>query len=188
MSESLDQATATMVKNLEEKTGQPLDQMVAHARATGPKKHKELTSYLQAEYGITYGYANLIALRALEPAGAPSTAENSLVAEQYTGEKAAMRPVYDAVIAAVQSLGDDVDVSPKKTYVSLRRKKQFAIVQATTRTRVDLGINLKNVPPQGRLEASGSFNSMVSHRVRLEQPSQVDGELVEWLKAAYDNA
>ena len=134
MSESLDQATATMVKNLEEKTGQTLEQMVAHARANGPKKHKELISYLKAEYGLTYGYANLIALHALDPAGTPPATEDSLVAEQYAGEKAAMRPVYDAVIAAVEAFGDDVEISPKRTYVSLRRKKQFAIVQATTKT------------------------------------------------------
>ena len=188
MAETMDQATATMVKNLEEKTGQTLEELVAHARANGPKKHKDLINYLKAEHDLTYGYANLIALYALKPADAPPATDEDLVAEQYAGEKAAMRPVYEAVIAAVQAFGDDVEIAPKKTYVSLRRKKQFAIVQATTKSRVDLGINLVNVAPQGRLEASGSFNAMVSHRVRLEQPNQVDGELIAWLKAAYENA
>jgi hypothetical protein len=188
MIEQMDQATATMVKNLEEKTGKSFEQLVAHARANGPKKHKDLINYLKAEHDLTYGYANLIALYALKPADAPPDTDDSLVEEQYAGEKAAMRPVYEAVIAAVQGFGDDVEIAPKKTYVSLRRKKQFAIVQATTKNRVDLGINMKNVAPQGRLEASGSFNSMVSHRVRLEQPSQVDEELIAWLKAAYENA
>jgi hypothetical protein len=184
----MDQATETMVKNLEEMTGKSFEQLVTHARENGPKKHKELINYLKAEHDLTYGYANLIALYALKPAQAPPDTNDSLVSAQYAGEKAAMRPVYEAVIAEVQAFGDDVEVAPKKTYVSLRRKKQFAIVQATTKNRVDLGINLKDTDPDGRLEASGSFNSMVSHRVRLEQPGQVDEELVGWLKAAYENA
>ena len=110
------------------------------------------------------------------------------MAAQYAGPKAGLRPIYDAVIKAVQSLGKDVEVSPKKTYVSLRRSKQFAIVQPSTRTRVDLGINLKGEPAGGRLEASGSFNAMVSHRVRLEKPADVDRDVKAWLKKAFAEA
>ena len=79
-------------------------------------------------------------------------------------------------------------MAPKKTYVSLRRKKQFALIQPSTKTRVDLGINLKGKNPGGRLEASGSFNAMVSHRVRLESPGDVNAEVVGWLKEAFGQA
>ena len=79
-----------------------------------------------------------------------------------------------------------VEISPKKAYVSLRRNKQFAIVQPSTATRVDLGINLKNIEATGRLELSGSFNAMVSHRVRLSKPGDVDAQVLAWLKAAYE--
>ena len=75
-----------------------------------------------------------------------------------------------------------------KSYVSLRRSKQFALVQPSTRTRVDLGINLKGDDPAGRLEASGSFNAMVSHRVRLTEADEVDAEVTGWLREAYDRA
>jgi hypothetical protein len=91
-------------------------------------------------------------------------------------------------MAAVRKFGPDVEVSPKKTYVSLRRSKQFGLVQPTTKTRVDVGINLKGMPPSGRLEASGSFNAMVSHRVRVETAADVDKALIGWLKEAYDRA
>ena len=86
----------------------------------------------------------------------------------------------------IEKFGKDIEVAPKKAYVSLRRNKQFAIIQPTTKTRVDVGINLKGVPSTDRLEDSGSFNSMVSHRVRLESKQDVDAELRKWLKQAYD--
>lgn len=99
-----------------------------------------------------------------------------------------MRPIYQALLAAVQTFGKDVEVSPKKAYVSLRRQKQFAIVQPSTPTRLDVGLNLKGVAPAGRLEASGSFNAMVSHRIRLASVKDFDKELLGWLKQAYDQA
>ncbi len=79
-----------------------------------------------------------------------------------------------------------MELAPKKAYVSLRRAKQFAIIQPSTKTRVDVGINLMEAAPAGRLEASGSFNSMVSHRVRLAAVQDVDDELLGWLRAAYE--
>ena len=97
-----------------------------------------------------------------------------------------MRPIYDAIVKAVHGFGPDVVVAPKKAYVSLRRGKQFAIIQPSTKTRVDVGINLKGVAPGKRLEASGSFNSMVTHRVRLAGAGEVDAQMIAWLKQAYD--
>ena len=88
----------------------------------------------------------------------------------------------------MKKFGKDVEFAPKKAYVSLRRSKQFALVQPSTKTRVDLGIKLKDVRPAGRLEKSGSFNTMVSHRVRLEKPADVDKEVKAWLKQAYTEA
>jgi hypothetical protein len=86
----------------------------------------------------------------------------------------------------VHKFGKDVEISPKKAYVSLRRNKQFALVQPTTATRVDVGINLKGTAPTQRLESSGSFNAMVSHRVRVANTAEVDSELLGWLKKAYE--
>ena len=83
-------------------------------------------------------------------------------------------------------LGDDVELAPKKAYVSLRRSKQFAIVQPSTKTRLDLGLNLGAMPPAGRLEAAGSFNAMVTHRVRLQGADEIDEAVIGWLRAAYE--
>jgi hypothetical protein len=188
MADKVDQATATMIENLAAKTGRALDEWVALAEGGGLAKHREIIRWLQSEHGLTYGYANLIALEMIARRAQPAGGERDLVANQYAGEKQALRPIYEAIVAAVKAFGNDVEISPKKTYVSLRRNKQFAIVQPTTKTRLDVGINLEGVPPAGRLEASGSFNAMVSHRVRLDAAAAVDDELIAWLRQAYEAA
>lgn len=186
MAKSPDDALATMIANLAAKTGRTLEQWAESARARGAAKHGEIVSWLKSEHGLGHGYANLVAAKALE-SRAPADGDD-LVTAQYAGAKAALKPIYDALAAAVSAFGADVELAPKKTYVSLRRSKQFALVQPSTATRVDVGIQLKGVAPKGRLEAAGSFNAMVTHRVRVERSSEVDAELVGWLRQAYERA
>jgi hypothetical protein len=150
------------------------------------EKHSARVAFLKSKHGLGHGYANLVA-HSVAGGGAPSRGEDP-VSDQYAGAKAALRPIYEAVLAAVMKFGKDIEVSPKKAYVSLRRNKQFAIVQPSTPTRLDVGLNLKGVAATGRLEASGSFNAMVSHRVRLASVKDADKELIGWLQQAYDQA
>jgi hypothetical protein len=103
-------------------------------------------------------------------------------------KKSDLRPVYDAIIEGVTGFGQDVEIAPKKAYVILRTSKQFAIIQPSTKTSVDVGINLKRTDPDGRLEPSGSFNAMVTHRVRITVIEQVDEQLFQWLKSSYEAA
>lgn len=179
--------TETMEKNLEEKTGRSLAQWIGVVRASGLEKHGAIVKALKAEHGLTHGYANLVAHAALRSSAADSPADD-LVEAQYAGKKAGLRPIHDRLMEVVRGFGGDVEIAPKKGYVSLRRKKQFALVQPSTATRVDVGIQIKGAKPSGRLEASGSFNAMVSHRVRVTALDEVDGELEGWLRRAYDAA
>ena len=94
----------------------------------------------------------------------------------------------EAVIAATGKFGSDVEAASNKTYVSLRRNKQFAIVQASTKTRVDLGLNLKGVESTERLEGGVVFGGICTHKVRLSEASEADEEVVSWLKQAYEAA
>jgi hypothetical protein len=176
-----------MEANILEKTGRPVSEWVQIARSSGVDKHGQIVKFLKVEHGFTHGYANLVAHETLKSSAGHQAADD-LVDSQYAGPKAGLKPIYDRIIQAVQNFGGDVEIAPKKAYVSLRRKKQFALVQPSTRTRVDLGINIKGKEPAGRLEASGSFNAMVSHRVRLESADQVNAELIAWLKESYDAA
>ena len=180
-------AEVNMIKNLEEKTGKSFTQWLKIASAAKIEKHKELVTFLQKEYDLGYGYANLIVHR-LKSEATGGGGEEDLVSMQYAGEKATLKPIYDELISVVSKFGSDVEISPKKANVSLRRNKQFALIQPTTKTRIDVGINLKGTKPEGRLEASGSFSAMVSHRVRVESAKNVNKELIAWLKAAYDAA
>jgi predicted transport protein len=175
----------TMVRNLEKQTGKSFDQWIKIAQASKLTKAREILNFLKAEHGLTYGYANLIALKTLGSDAGSSNAED-LIGTQYSGARAQLKPIYDTLLAEVQKFGDDVEVAPKKAYVSLRRKKQFACFQPSTATRMDVGINLKGVEPTKRLELSGTFNSMVSHRVRVTCMGEVDKELISWLRKAYE--
>ena len=178
---------ASMVANLKAKTGKSLDAWLKVVSKSKLAKHREIVNLLKSEHKVTHGYANLIATTFLE-AGQPAASSDNLIDAQYAGPKAELRSIYGALIKAISTFGNDVEVSPKKAYVSLRRHKQFAIIQPSTKTRVDVGINLKDADPTDRLENSGSFNSMVSHRVRVSKVSDVDSELIKWLKKAYQTS
>ncbi|MCA9737873.1 MAG: DUF4287 domain-containing protein [Gemmatimonadetes bacterium] len=181
-----EEQAATMIANLPEKTGKSLQQWMALLPRTGLEKHGELVGWLKKEHGVGHGFANLI-VHEYRKGNTAGDAEPDLVEAQYQG-KEALRPIYDRIAEVVRGLGPDVELAPKKTYVSLRRSKQFGLVQPSTRSRVDLGLNLKDHPAEGRLEASGSFNAMVSHRVRLESASDVDAAVERWLRAAYEQS
>jgi hypothetical protein len=184
----MDEAALAMARNLEQKTGKTIKQWVALARKSGESKHNAIIKHLKEAHGLTHGYANFVAHSASGVLAKDAPAGEALVDAQYQGEKAALRPVYEKLVKEIRKFGKGIEISPKKTYVSLRRAKQFALIQPSTKTRVDVGINLKGAPVKGRLEASGSFNAMVSHRVRVEKAADANAELVGWLKKAYEAA
>ena len=175
-------ATQTLLENLRAKTGKSLEQWVAIAKKSKLQKHGAIIAMLKADYGVSHGYAHTIATKTLDVEG------TDLVEAQYAGAKSALRPVYDALARKVAQFGPDVELAPKKTCVSLRRSKVFGIVQPSTASRLDVGLVLKGVPTKGRLEEAGSFNAMMTHRVRLQSVKDVDGEVIAWLRQAYDKA
>lgn len=180
-----DKTLQTMIGNLEKNTGKSLVDWVMVSSRCGIDKHGALVKWLKSEHGLTHGYANLIAQETLHKVVSVAPQSDDVVAAQYAGDKAALQPIYESVIAFGQGLGDDVEIAPKKSYVALRRNKQFALIQPSTKTRVDLGLNLKGIDPEGELEASGSFSAMCTHRVRLESVKDFNARVKAWLKQAY---
>ena len=139
---------------------------------------------LKTEHGLGHGNANLIVMRAREADAGGAPTSDELVASQYTGRNAPLRPAYDAVVTLVQGFGDDVELAPKKAYVSLRRRKQFGQVGPAS-GQLEVGLNLPGTEPTERLRpASG----MATHRVRIADASGLDDELIGWLREAYDRA
>lgn len=188
MTPTVDPQAQAMMDNMPEKTGKSLDEWFDLIAALKLEKHGEMMKLLKGEHGVSHGYANTIALLYRQAAEGGPKEDQDLVAAQFSGPKADLKPIYQAILSAVNQLGSDVEVAPKKTYVSLRRSKQFAIVQASTKDRIDLGLNLKEVSPAERLEGGNVFSGMCTHRVRLTSTSDIDDQVIAWLRQAYDQA
>lgn len=177
-----------MIANIEEKYGKPFKYWVELLRKSGLEKHGQMINLLKKDHGFTHGFANLVAHKARESDAASTAQTVDLIDNQYSKGKESLKPIYDTLIKQISKFGKDVEIAPKKAYVSLRRSKQFGLIQPSTKSRVDVGINLKDKESTDRLESSGSFNAMVSHRVRLSAVSDVNKELIAWLKEAYEKA
>ncbi len=178
-----DEATQTQIRNLEARYGKPFDALVSEARAAGGR-HSEIVKRLKAG-GMGHGDANLVAhhaLAAAEPAPAEAPAD-----AWYAGPKAALRPIHDRVLAIVAGFGGEVEHAPKKTYLSLRRKKQLATVGPATKTEVEIGLNLKGAPGDDRVTALPP-GGMCTHRIRVRSVEEVDERVVDWLRRAWEAA
>lgn len=185
---TVEEGLAAQVRNIEKTYGKSMAQWTELVRDRGLVKHGEIIAMLKAEYGLTHGSANRVALVVRDAlAGTPPTAKVQGPEALFAGKHAPSLPIHDAVMNAVRAFGADVEVAPKRAYLSLRRRKQFAMLQPAA-GRVDVGLILPGAPPTGRLEASGSFNAMFSHRVRVGAAAEVDAELAGWLRRAYDAA
>ena len=175
----------TQLDNITAASGVSVAEFTTAVRASGLERHGEILAYLKRDFGLSHGNANLIAHVVREElAGGPPAPEDLLDA-QYAGSKSALRPIYDALVATATTLGSDVEIIVQKTGVSLRRRKQFAVVQAASSKRVQLGLNLPATPQDSRVK---KVSGMCSHRVDLTSPEDVDGSVRTWLGEAYEAA
>jgi hypothetical protein len=183
----VDQALESQLRNIESTYGRSRGEWLETIRASGLSKHNEVVAYLKSEHGLKHGAAHRLSLWSRDADQAPPSFDAHL-ADLYTGAKAPLRPVHDRVIELLDSFGGDYEQAPKKGYVSLRRRRQFAMLQPSTKTRVDLGLVIDAAPPDPRLESAATFNALFTHRVRLAAPEDVDEQVADWLRAAYDAA
>ncbi|OGN87187.1 MAG: hypothetical protein A2X23_12375 [Chloroflexi bacterium GWC2_73_18] len=182
-----EEMSAAIVRNLAAKTGRALDEWIDLAGREGPATRRQRVEWLKAVHGLGHGQAEQIAWRIDRPPGEVPPTDEQLIEAQYTGPKASLRPIYERLAEAIRALGPDAAAEARQTYVSLVRRRQFGLIAASTRTRIDLGLRLPGVAPVGRLQPAGSFGSgQVTHRVGLGSPGEVDAEVVGWLRAAYE--
>ena len=179
----MDKALQTMIDNMPEKTGKSLEEWRKILKEKSFNKHSEGVKFLKSEYGVTHGFANTIVALSKEE----NNSSEDLIENQYKG-KESLIPIYEKLIAFVKSLGKDVTIVPKKGSVSIIRKRQFLLIKPATKTRIDLGFKLKDKPITERLENSGPFGSMCTHRVQLTQESEIDNELKAWIAEAYEKS
>ena len=183
----MDSADKTMIENLKIKFGKSLDQWIKIVKKEKLEKHGEILKFLKENHGFTHGYANLVSMKARQADAGSAESTDQLIHDQYSG-KENLKPIYDKLVKEISKFGKDIEIAPKKAAVSLRRKLQFALIQPSTKTRVDLGLKLKDKKNEGRLEGSGPFGIMCTHRIKLSDPSEVDKEVIGWIKEAYEKA
>jgi predicted transport protein len=179
----MDKALQTMINNMPEKTGKSLEEWIKILKTKNFVKHGEAVKFLKSEYSVTHGFANTIVTLSKDNQETP----DDLVTKQYKG-KEDLKPIYEKLVAEILKFGNDITITPKKTSVSMIRKRQFALIKPATKTRIDLGLKIKDKSITERLENSGPFGTMCTHRVQLSSVSDVDSELIDWLKEAYEKA
>jgi hypothetical protein len=186
---SLDKAWQTQLDNIQKKTGKSLDELAAIVRASGLTKHGEIRDMLKEKLGLGHGDANALVHALFQSDGqraAQGKSTDAVLDEIYTGSKTAMRPIHEALMKHILKFGE-FEIVPKKGYVSLRRKKQFAMIGPKTNARFELGINARNLQKNARLLEQPK-GSMCNYIVNLTNAQEVDSELIAWIKSAYESA
>ncbi len=170
------------------KTGKTPADFRKLAAKKGLTKYPEIVAWIKSEFELGHGHANVIAHEIIN-ADAPKVTQDQAIAKLFTGKKEKWRKPYDALIAKLSRFGKDVSVGTTSSYISLLRDgRKFGIVMPSSAERLDLGIKFKGVKPTARLEAAGTWHSMVTHRVRINDPKELDKEVLAWLKQAYEAA
>ncbi len=175
-------AIANQLRNIEAKTGKSFAQLCRLIADSGLAKVGEQRALLMEKLGLGYGDANMLALQAKQ-AGAPANADADPLDAIYAGPKAPLRALHERLIAEIDKLGS-YERAPKKAYVSLRRKKQFAMLGPATRDTIELGLNAKELPASARLRPMPP-GGMCQYSVRLSSPAEIDRELMSWVRMAY---
>ncbi|MGE0641458.1 MAG: DUF5655 domain-containing protein [Thermoanaerobaculia bacterium] len=197
---SVDQALATQLANIEKRTGRKLAELAKLLEASGLEKHGEQRDFLKSELGMGHGDANTVVTlhrrgdlasaakgEGTAPAGAAKGGDTGSALDAiYAGGKEPLRPIHEALMAKVAKFGE-FEIAPKKAYVSLRRKKQFAMIGPPAKNRVEVGLNMKGVPATARLLALPP-GGMCQYKVNVTELAEVDEELLAWIRTAYDAA
>jgi predicted transport protein len=183
----MEDAAQTMISNLEKNYGKTLDQWIQIVKKEGLEKHGEIMKFLKEDHGFTHGFANLVAHKTLKSDSGSAPDVNDLIDKQYKGKEHFL-PIYEKLKAIISEFGNDIEFAPKNAYVSVKRRKQFAMLIPATKTRYEIGINLKGQEPEGILEIDTKTNGMCSHKIHLKEINDIDSEVVKWVKKSYENA
>lgn len=187
--DTVDKAIQTQIDNIQKKTGMSLKELSAFVKKSGLSKHGEIRSMLMEKLGLGHGDANTLTHTVLKSDGASAAkgkSEDAVLDEIYSGAKAGFRPIHEKLMKEINKFGE-FEIAPKKGYVSLRRKKQFAMIGPKTNTRFEVGINIKGLKKNARLNEQPS-GSMCNYTVNLTEAKEVDVELIAWIKSAYEGA
>jgi hypothetical protein len=178
---------------LKQKTGRTMEEWGKLVQKSGPATEKERRAWLKAEHGLGMNYASWITEHSVGKGddGNPETylrQAEEFVDNMFSGAKESLRPIFDALLKLARSMGADVKVCPCQTMVPLYRKHVFAQIKPTTRTRIDLGLALKDTKVPKRLIDTGGFakKDRITHRIEITSMKDIDSEVKKWLTIAYE--
>ncbi len=180
---TVEQGLQAQVRNIEARHGRSIDDWIELIRASGRTRHGEIVALLKSENGMSHGDANRVALVAMD-ALAPKAGSQDPEVELYAGGKTALLPIHRRLMEVIDALGPDIEIAGKKGYLSLRRRKQFAMIKPAAK-HIDLGLVLPGEAVTDRLESAATFNALFTHRVRVRSLDEIDPELTGWLADAY---
>jgi len=180
---TVEEGLRAQLRNIEATYGRSIDDWIVLIRRSGLARHGEIVAMLKADHGLPHGAANRLALVALD-SGTPPLADP--VDALYAG-RPEVRAIHDRVFSVIGDLGGDIEVAPKKGYLSVRRRTQFGMVKPAAR-HLDLALVLPEAAVTPRFESAATFNALFTHRVRVRSIAQVDEELSAWIRRAYDRA
>jgi hypothetical protein len=179
----LEKAAATQLANIQKKTGKSTASLFAAIKKSGLSKHGEIRTWLMETFGLGHGDANALIHAAKAGADPAGKSGADILDEIYVAKKAHLRPVHEKLMKEIGAFGE-FEVAPKKGYVSLRRKKQFAMLGPKTNDRFELGINLKEAVDDPRFAAQPT-GGMCHYVVALTTPGEVDAAIIAVLKRAF---
>lgn len=188
---TVDKALETQLKNIQTRSGKTLDQLYEIIGKSGLTKHGEIRDMLKTDLALGHGDANTIThfyFKSQTSSGEETKDSTSgdVVDEIYSGPKAELRPIHDKLMTAVSKFGA-FEIAPKKGYLSLRRKKQFATIGPATKTRVEVGLNMKGIAGTDRL-VELKPGGMCQYKIKVTDAKEVDAELIAWIRQAYESA
>jgi len=177
---------SSVTDSMKERTGKTLDEWVAAVQSTGidPLDQKAVRNWLK-EQGVLQNSQWTIADAAARAAGWERPSVEGYIDSQYQGEKAPLRAIFDALREIIEGLGGDVSVEGRRGYTPFVRKRQFAAIQASTKTRVDLGLRFKQAPDSDLLSTS-SLPGQSTHKLGLTSVGQITDEVRELIRLAYE--
>jgi Domain of unknown function (DUF5655)/Domain of unknown function (DUF4287) len=186
---TVESALQTQIRNIEAQYGRSMGEWTELIRAGGLTRYGQIVAMLKQDHGLSHGSANRVALVALAELGADGSSSAAVAdpADQLYADRPALRPIHNRLMTEIGSLGPDIEVAPKKGYLSLRRRKQFAMIKPAA-GHIDLGLILPDSPVTDRFESAATWNALFSHRVRVRSADDVDAELSTWIGRAYDRA
>ena len=176
------------IARMPEKTGKSLEEWVRLLQASGAATEKERREWLKTQHNVGTNYAMLIAQHSVGKNRLTDYEDGEVLVEAMFAGKEGLRPIYERLLRLGKSLGKDVKACPCKTIVPLYRNHVFAQLKPATKTRLDLGLALKDTPARGRLLDTGgrAKGDRITHRIAVASLTEIDEELKRWLDKAYE--